>query len=147
MTEHHFHFSATWPGGRNSVSTIRSGQLETQVSIATGMGGPGIGTNPDEMLLAAAATCYLMTLAAMLERAHLPVLSLLLESDITVVVDNGTYRCSRIVHRPAVTLGADASAAQTERLEHLVTLAEQRCMVSNALRGNVEISVVAQLQR
>lgn len=147
MIEHHFHLSATWPGGRNSVGTIRSGQLETQVSISTGMGGPGIGTNPDEMLLGAAATCYLMTLAAMLERAHLPVRALALESDITVVVDNGAYRCSRIVHRPAVTLGTDASAAQMEQLEHIVARAEQRCMVSNALRGNVEISVAAQLER
>ncbi len=147
MTEHHFHFSATWPGGRNSVSTIRSGQLATQVSISTGMGGPGIGTNPDEMLLGAAATCYLMTLAAMLERARLPLRSLSLESDITVVVDNGTYRCSRIVHRPVVTLDAGANTAQMEQLEDLVARAEQRCMVSNALRGNVDISVAARLER
>ena len=33
------------------------------------MDGPGIGTNPDEMLLGAAATCYIITLAAMLERS------------------------------------------------------------------------------
>ena len=111
------------------------------------MGGPGIGTNPDEMLLGAAATCYLMTLAAMLERARLPLRSLSLESDITVVVDNGPYRCSRIVHRPAATLDAGASTAQMEQLEDLVARAEQRCMVSNALRGNVDISVAARLER
>ncbi|TAN08933.1 MAG: SACOL1771 family peroxiredoxin [Rhodanobacteraceae bacterium] len=147
MTEHYFHFSANWPGGRNSVGTIHSGQLETKVSIATGMGGPGVGTNPDEMLLGAAATCYLMTLAAMLEHAHLPVLSLTLESDITVVVDRGAYRCTRIVHRPGVTLAAHATAAQMARLASLVNLAEQHCMVSNALRGNVDISVAAQIEQ
>ena len=35
------------------------------------MDGPGIGTNPDEMLLGAAATCYMITLAAMLERSQI----------------------------------------------------------------------------
>ncbi len=35
------------------------------------MDGPGVGTNPDEMLLGAAATCYIITLAAMLERSNI----------------------------------------------------------------------------
>jgi Predicted redox protein, regulator of disulfide bond formation len=50
---------------------IASGQLQTKVSIPPEMDGPGIGTNPDEMLLGAAATCYIITLAAMFERAKL----------------------------------------------------------------------------
>lgn len=147
MTEHHFHFSAEWPGGRNSVGTIHCGHLDTAVSIATGMGGPGVGTNPDEMLLGAAATCYLMTLAAMIERARLAVANMAFESDITVTVDDGAYRCKRIVHRPSITLAADANDDDMARLARLVDLAERHCMVSNALRGNVELRVEPRLDR
>lgn len=145
MTEHHFHFSAAWPGGRNSVGTIHCGHLTTQVSIDPGMGGPGIGTNPDEMLLGAAATCYLMTLAAMLERAKLAVASIALESDITVTVDGGRYRCKSIIHHPDVALARGAGAAELDQLAHLVTAADRYCMVSNALHGNVAIAIEPRL--
>lgn len=145
MTEHHFHFAAEWPGGRNSVGTIHCGRLVSKVSIDTGMGGPGVGTNPDEMLLGAAATCYLMTLAAMLERAHLEVAGMAFESDITVSVEAGAYRCKRIVHRPAITLPRGADPQQLEQLERLVLAADRYCMVSNALRGNVVIEVEPRL--
>lgn len=141
MTEHHFHFTAQWPGGRNSIGTIECGHLTTQVSIDTGMGGPGVGTNPDEMLLSASATCYLMTLAAMIERAQLPVASMAFASDITVTVDGGQYRCRQIVHRPAITLPRGASAAELDKLKHLTESADRYCMVSNALRGNVDIVI------
>lgn len=145
MTEHHFQFRAAWPGGRNGVGTIHCGHLDAEVSIATGMGGPGVGTNPDEMLLGAAATCYLMTLAAMIERAKLAIADMALESDITVAVDNGAYRCTRIVHRPSITLAAGADASDMAKLERLVELADRHCMVSNALRGNVELCVEPRL--
>ncbi len=71
MAEHLFHLKADWPGLRNDIGTIDAGNLKTKVSIPPEMDGPGIGTNPDEMLLGAAATCYIITLAAMMERSKL----------------------------------------------------------------------------
>lgn len=141
MTEHHFHLTAEWPGGRNSVGSIACGHLKTAVSIDPGMGGPGVGTNPDEMLLGAAATCYLMTLAAMIERAQLPVAQMAFASDITVTVDRGAYRCKAITHHPTITLPPGASATDLDKLKHLTEAADRYCMVSNALRGNVAIAV------
>lgn len=71
MADHHFYLKANWPGNRNDVGTIESGNLITSISIPKEMDGPGEGTNPDEMLLGAAATCYIITLAAMMERSGL----------------------------------------------------------------------------
>ena len=68
MAEHHFHLKANWPGLRNDIGTIETLNLQTEVSIPTEMDGPGVGTNPDEMLLGAAATCYVITLAAMMDK-------------------------------------------------------------------------------
>jgi peroxiredoxin-like protein len=144
MAEHRFHFKATWPGGRNSVGAIECGALQSRISIATGMGGPGIGTNPDEMLLGAAGTCYLITLAAMLERAGIAVASMALASEIVIDVTNGVFACKKIIHRPQVRLADGADDAQRRKLAELLVTAERRCMISNALRGNVEITVAPQ---
>ena len=87
--EHHFHLKANWPGLRNDVGTIETLNLKTEVSIPTEMDGPGVGTNPDEMLLGAAATCYIITLAAMLERSGVEKESLTMESIGVVDYTNG----------------------------------------------------------
>ena len=89
MTEHLFHLKANWPGGRNDVGDIHSGNLQTNISIPTEMDGPGIGTNPDEMLLGAAATCYIITLAAMKERSKVNTENLEMGSTVIVDVTNG----------------------------------------------------------
>ncbi len=56
--EHTFYLDAHWDGGRNSTGTIEAGNLKQSISIPKEMDGPGVGTNPDEMLLGAAATCF-----------------------------------------------------------------------------------------
>ena len=56
VAEHIFKLKADWPGLRNDVGTIEACNLKTEISIPPEMDGPGVGTNPDEMLLGAAAT-------------------------------------------------------------------------------------------
>lgn len=91
MAEHHFHLQAHWPGLRNDVGDIAVRNLVTKISIPPEMDGPGVGTNPDEMLLGAAATCYIITLAAMMQRSHLDKKDLLMESEGIVDVTNGVF--------------------------------------------------------
>ncbi|RDW20490.1 OsmC family protein [Oceanobacillus chungangensis] len=141
MAEHHFHLKADWPGGRNSEGYIEAGNLQTKISIPSEMDGPGIGTNPDEMLLGAAATCYIITLAAMIERARLPLKEMSLESVGIVDVTNGVFTYKKIIHRPAVSLKADASEEERRKLIKLVEKAEKSCMISRAIQGNVELEL------
>ncbi|QYK67031.1 MULTISPECIES: OsmC family protein [Paenibacillus] len=145
--EHTFLLKADWNGGRNSDGRIEAGQLRTAISIPTEMGGPGVGTNPDEMLLGAAATCYLITLAAMMERASLPVASLALESEGIVDVTNNIFTYRRIVHRPQVQLAADATESQIEQALRLAEQAETSCMISRAVAGNVALSTEPVVER
>lgn len=138
MAEHIFTLTATWPGGRNAIGEIESEQLQTQVSIPPEMDGPGIGTNPDEMLLGAAATCYIITFAAMLERANLEPSKLTMTSEGLVDVTNGVFTYVKITHKPKIVIPSD----YTER--HIVRLAEKAektCMISKAIRGNVELAL------
>ncbi|MGZ0040910.1 OsmC family protein [Paenibacillus ottowii] len=145
--EHTFLLKADWNGGRNSDGRIETGQLRTAISIPAEMGGPGVGTNPDEMLLGAAATCYLITLAAMMERAGLPVVSLTLESEGIVDVTNNIFTYRRIVHRPRVLLSVEATDGQIEQALRLAEQAESSCMISRAVAGNVALSTEPVVER
>ena len=146
MTVHSFHLKANWPGLRNDVGTIEAGQLITEVSIPPEMDGPGIGTNPDEMLLGAAATCYIITLAAMMERSKLEKVSLTMDSEGLVDVTKGLITYVKIIHRPIILLKSDASVQDLTLAEKLANKAETSCMISRALKGNVEIELQAEIR-
>jgi peroxiredoxin-like protein len=138
--KHPFILNAVWNGGRNSDGTIDAGQLKTQISIPKEMGGPGVGTNPDEMLLGAAATCYLITLAAMLERAELTTSSLTLTSEATVDVTNNIFTYEAIKHLPVITLTREASQNDIDKAIRIAHKAEGSCMISRAVAGNVQLT-------
>ncbi|MBK5442028.1 MULTISPECIES: OsmC family protein [unclassified Peribacillus] len=143
MTMHHFHLSAEWPGGRNDIGTIQSGNLQTQISVPTEMEGPGIGTNPDEMLLGAASTCYIITFAAMLERSKIEKVSLTMQSEALVDVTNGVFTYKKIIHRPTLVLASITSEKEAEKARKLAVKAESSCMISRAIKGNVEVELIA----
>ncbi len=111
------------------------------------MDGPGVGTNPDEMLLGAAATCYIITLAAMLERSHIPKVSLTMESEGIVDVTNGVFTYDAIIHRPKLLLPSDLSDRDLEKAQRLAEKAEGSCMITRALAGNVKVSLEAVVER
>jgi peroxiredoxin-like protein len=146
MAEHHFHLKANWPGFRNDVGEIEAKNLKTKVSIPPEMDGPGIGTNPDEMLLGAAATCYIITLAAMMERSGLKKENLTMESEGIVDVTKGIITYKRIIHRPHIVLKPNATEKDIALAGKLAKKAETSCMISRALQGNVEIELHARVE-
>lgn len=145
MALHSFYLKADWPGLRNDVGTIETKNLQTKVSVPPEMDGPGVGTNPDEMLLGAAATCYIITLAAMMERSKLPKVSLSMDSEGIVDVTNGVITYKKIIHRPKIVLNSDASIKDLSLAQRLAEKAESSCMISRALNGNVEIDLQADI--
>ncbi|ASF41018.1 MULTISPECIES: OsmC family protein [Halobacillus] len=147
MTWHHFHLKAEWPGGRNEVGTIEADKLKTQISIPKEMDGPDVGTNPDEMLLGAAATCYIITLGAMVERAGLPLKEMSMDSEGIVDVTDGVITYNKIIHKPRVLLKSEASDKDMDKLTKLVEKAEKSCMISRAIEGNVALELQPSLGR
>ncbi|MFD2679795.1 OsmC family protein [Bacillus seohaeanensis] len=147
MTQHHFHLKANWPGLRNDVGTIETGDLVTKVSIPPEMDGPGVGTNPDEMLLGAAATCYIITLAAMLERSKIDKEQLTMESEGIVEVTNGVITYQTIIHRPHLILSEQATEKELKLAKKLTEKAEKSCMITRAIQGNVEVKLEANVEK
>lgn len=147
MAEHVFHLKAVWPGARNSVGFIEAGNLKMNVSIPPEMNGPGVGTNPDELLLGAAATCYIITLAAMLEHNQLEKAALTMKSEGIVDVTNGIITYKKMIHRPHIVLTAEATEKDIQLAYKLTEKAERSCMISRAIKGNVEIDVQAAIEK
>ncbi|MBM7587766.1 peroxiredoxin-like protein [Bacillus pakistanensis] len=147
MSEHHFHLKAYWPGLRNDIGNIEAENLKTQISIPPEMNGPGIGTNPDEMLLGAAATCYIITLAAMLERSKIHKMSLTMDSEGIVEEMNGVITYKKIIHRPHLVLHQEATDKQVQLAQKLAEKAEASCMITRAIKGNVDVKLVARIEK
>ncbi|MFC7370959.1 OsmC family protein [Fictibacillus iocasae] len=143
MAVHTFHLTADWPGLRNDVGYLECGELKTKISIPPEMDGPGIGTNPDEMLLGAAATCFIITLAAMMERSNLVKSSLTLSSEGIVEMEKGVITYKKIIHRPHIVLPAAASEKEIHLAKKLAEKAESSCMITRAIKGNVEVELEA----
>jgi len=138
MSEHRFILTAEWSGGLHGTGEIRTSSVMSPISVPAGLGGPGLGTNPEDLLLGAAATCYLITLGAILHKQGIEQLELTSE----IVVDTApVMKVKQLIHRPRIQAGANVSETQLDKIRKAANRAELTCMISKAMRGNVEISV------
>ena len=138
--QHSFTLGASWEGGFFGNGHLEGRGLATEISLPPEFGGPKIGTNPEEMLIGSAMNCYLITLADVLDKRRFPVTSLTLQSEGIVTVESGNYHFSKIIHRPRIVL-ADGEPGTIEAAEQAAHRAEALCMISNTMRGNVDIFI------
>jgi peroxiredoxin-like protein len=137
---HQFIIKAKWNGGLSGNGTLSAAGFENSISVPKELQGPGIGTNPEELLVGAASTCYLITLAAILERRNVSLVNLELESE-GIVATEGGLKFTQIIHRPRITLSAGATDEVIQQVRVAAERAEKACMISRALQGNVELLV------
>lgn len=136
MTKHIFNSKIDWTGGRNTIGSLQSGAINESISIPKSMAGPGVGTNPDELLLSASGACYTITLAAMLERNEIPTEAIKVDSEGIVDVTKGIFTYEKIIHHVSLKLQAKSDHAKAEKLTKLT---ESSCMISRAIKGNIEL--------
>lgn len=146
MHQHDFKVKTSWQGGRNNVVNVQGDILSENISIPASLGGVGIGTNPDEMLVSAASSCYIISLAATLERAKFTDISIEQQSIGTACLNNGKFSMSKIVHHSHIQIPSDQIAQLEKRLPKLITIADNNCMISNAVRNNVDIKIYPIIQ-
>jgi lipoyl-dependent peroxiredoxin len=135
---------ARWSG------TVRDG--EGSIALGTGAWeGPysfnsrfkdGTGTNPEELLAAAHAGCFTMSVSTILTmNDHEPEW---LETDANVWLRMGDS--GPRIPKIELTLRGRVPGIDQERFEELARLAERSCPVSNALAGVDEILLDAKLE-
>ena len=92
-------------------------------------GEPGLWT-PEHLLLGAISTCYVATLRAVAEASKLRFHSLELTVDGTIEKQEGGFRFTRVLLRPAVTI---AKEEDRERMGRLLEKAERACLITRSL--------------
>jgi lipoyl-dependent peroxiredoxin len=139
--------SVTWNGdlasGNGSVSAGSSGRFtDLPVSWAARTEDPGGKTSPEELLAAAHASCFAMAFSGGLARAGTPPDELHVSAEVTFdKVDDGW----RVVSSALQVLGR-VPGCSAEAFRDAAEAARDGCPISQALRGNVELSVDATLE-
>ncbi|MDY5175419.1 OsmC family protein [Lactococcus lactis] len=144
MVKHLFNSHIDWVGGRNSIGDLQAGALNEKISIPKTMDGPGVGINPDEMLLGAASTCYSITLAAMLERNDILLEHLKVDAKGIVDVTKGTFTYEKITYHVAMKLTKESDEVKAIKL---AKRAESSCMISRAIQGNIELETIIRIEK
>ncbi len=140
MDKHFFAIEGTWAGGLAGQGNIETGKINFEVSAPAELGGNGTGTNPEEMLLSSAATCYLITLGSLLERRKWVFEEISIRSEATINIKGG-LKFESILHKPFLKLNSEVSLDEKEEIRKIAMRAEQVCMITKALSGNVEFKV------
>ena len=140
MDIYHFQVDGQWNGGRLGDGKVTTEGFSVAVSVPKDMGGPGVGANPEELLVASAANCYMITLAAVLEKREVKIDSFDMKSEATVVREGGKLKFERIVHKPHLIL-SQGGDEQIKFVEECTHRAEKACFISQTLKGSVEVSV------
>ena len=134
--------NATWTGGLKGGKGSFKGE--------TGLGGQysfssrfesGTGSNPEELLAAAEAACYSMALSGALERNSTPPTSVETTAKCTVEKVGEGFKITRM----ALDVRVAAPGLDDATLQKLAAATKEGCPVSQALKGNVQLSVNASL--
>ena len=95
-------------------------------------------TSPEELIAAAHASCYSMAFSNTLAKNETPPTSLDVTATATFVPGEG-------ITTMELTVVGDVESISEEKFQELAEVAKNGCPVSQALAGNVEISVSATL--
>jgi organic hydroperoxide reductase OsmC/OhrA len=92
--------------------------------------------NPEQLLLAAAASCQLLAFLAVAARARIDVLEYADDAEADMPEDDPPMRITAIRLRPRITVAAGTSE---DRVHKLVALAHKECFIASSLRSEMEI--------
>jgi Ohr subfamily peroxiredoxin len=119
-------------GGRDGASRSSDGRLDVKLSSP---GGPGSGTNPEELFAAGWSACFLsaMKLVAGKRKITLPADSAIdAEVDLCLIDGNYTLRARLNISLPGL---------EREVAQGVADAAHQVCPYSRATRGNVDVAI------
>jgi osmotically inducible protein OsmC len=126
-------------GGRAEGHGVTSdGALDVQLRTPVDMGGPGGGTNPEQLFAVGFAACFEGALGVVGRREHAEVGDVLIDSRVSLVT--GENRSFAIAVELAVTL---PQVKDPEQAVRIVAAAHEVCPYSNATRGNIDVKLTA----
>lgn len=149
MPVHEYPVRVEWQGGRDGGGTVKSehsGTVNT-LSVPKEFQGPGEGTNPEELLTTAIAGCYSITFGIIAANRKLPVTKLEVDAVGEVEQNGANFVYRAITIRPTITVAGDATDEHIAQTEDMAHKADNYCIITNAVRGKVEIKVEPSIVR
>ena len=130
---------ATITGGRaEGHGRTDDGLLDVQLRLPTEMGGPGDGTNPEQLFAVGFAACFESALGVVARRERAEAGDVSIASKVSLIT--GEDRSFNVAVALDVSL---PSVDDPELAKRLVAGAHKVCPYSNATRGNVEVVLTA----
>jgi lipoyl-dependent peroxiredoxin len=126
-------------GGRaEGHGRTSDGALEVDLRLPTEMGGPGGGTNPEELFAVGYAACFEGALGVVGRRAKADTADAAIESKVSLSPDGSGGFILGVELDVTLPSVSDADSAV-----ELVRAAHKVCPYSNATRGNIDVVLTA----
>lgn len=130
-------YSVAANGPASGTLTLNAAGVQTLLSAAPSeFDGPGDQWSPELLLVAAVASCFILTFRAVARASHLEWAHLECTVEGTLERVEGVTQFSNVVTRAKLTVPAGSTAANCIRL---LEKAEHGCLVANSLRSKREL--------
>jgi lipoyl-dependent peroxiredoxin len=144
MTEIHRKAGVLWSGdsraGTGLISTESKVLYEQPFTHQTRFG-DGMGTNPEELIAAAHAACFSMSLASVLKKNGFEPIRTDTSATCTVTSKNGGHEITHM----HLHVRAEAPGVDDETFQKLIIEADEKCPVSNLLKHGLKLEITATL--
>ncbi len=138
---HLFTLSSVWEGTSDGDGSLTTSGGELEYGTPSAFGGRPGRLSPEDLLLGALTSCYSISFAYLAERRRLPIVRISVQAEGDVVRQpDRTLKFTAIRLRPTIEAG-EIDEKQRAAIEDAAHRAELYCVISNAVRGNVAVSV------
>lgn len=132
--------SAIWEGslqnGKGSISTESGALIRLPYSFAKRFGSES-GTNPEELIGAAHASCFAMAFSAELSKQNLEASSIKVEAEVSIEKVASEWSISH-VH---LNVTAEVPGAEFQQINEAAEFARKNCPVSKLLKATVSMNL------
>lgn len=122
-------------GGRNGESRLPDGSFSVRVSTPKELGGPGQGSNPEQLFALGYSACFNSALEAKMKQAKVEA-----KSEVTAEVMLSTDPADRGV-KLSVVLEVAIEGKSLEETKELAEQAHAYCPYSKAVANNIDVEI------
>ena len=124
-------------GGRNGESHLPDGSFSVKVSTPKQMGGPGQGSNPEQLFALGYSACFNSALEIMLQQAKIQA-----KSEVTAEVSLNSDPTDK-GFKLSVVLTVAIEGQDLETTQELAEKAHAFCPYSKAVQNNINVDIKA----
>lgn len=129
--------TSTGDGRAGGRSATDDGALDLTLAVPAEMGGPGGGTNPEQLFAAGWAACFHSALKGVAAAQRITFTDSAVVAEVGIhAEDDGAYGLSAALH-------VELAGVDQETADQLVEAAHKVCPYSNATRGNIPVTIDA----